>query len=1412
MRDRGENTIQAKLSGYMIGTLAWTLCLPAGLAIAADISITQSGLHNGDTVYGLDITGAASPYLNADNYSMQLSGDDAVGYANVSFDAFGIGVHSFSAVNLQNQAQIVLDVSGGEAVSTAFGTAQNWINAYGIYSTWYSGNSGAILVSLMGETVISSISGSAFGGYADVDLESTGIESYFESVNNTGNISITTAGGTVTSSGVDDFYGSRARVVIRSTGIKAFQGVNNSGDLDVIASGGTSTCSDAGDCDLYVDLGALGIKVDIGTVNNSGNLSVAANGGIAYSTRGSGYLSTWANGIEADFNPVINSGDIAVIASGGTGTISGANSYFYVYDYATGIKSYDTVDSTGDISVAATGGTASGEYAEVDTSANGIRSYDGVVVSDGVIVVAATGGTASSTGSSWGNASSNTSTSGISSYGEVTSSGRISIAATGGSAGSTASYGDAYSNTWATGIRSQDRVENSADIAITITGGASLSAHHRAETVTEAQGIEALEEVDNSGDISITAIGGTTISDNNSPVTTTYSTGIKSESNVTNAGAISVEVIDGNAISANYSGNTNARALGIQSNGIANNSGGISVSSSSSSSFGDINSRATGIKSNGGVNNNGAISVSAFSDGANAAHELSYYSDAEAEGIEAYGDVNNSDAILVTAISGTASGEESFFFRSAAFGISQLDSTADMVVNNSGNISVAAVGGVFSTTNSSSSETDSEAMGISTYGGVNNSAVISVSSTGGNADANPGFARVDTNATGIESFLGDVNNSGEILVTAIGGSASSIDTGGVVIPADYTRAYTWTTAIGIDSDGDWDRSNITVDNSGDISVISIGGDVISTVDSAFTYTEAIGIQTDGTVNNSGDISVTVTGGDHTGEKSTANSMATGIYARAGAFFENFINNSGNIIVTDTVNDGNEALATGIDVYSGYLKNFVNNSGIITVTATAGEGGEASATGISFTNGGSLTNSGVIEVSGGSSAYEVAVHSGTVTLVDEYNLTLDGDPTVGSLYVAEGAELDLNGAMLGVTVAGGSTLLNTEYRIFDTDDGGTVNGAFGGLTGSTDVLNPDVKILYHDQATTDSADDTVFLSYQPAASPQLETVGLLRNAVSLPSNLIGQRLTNGFLTAQLENRSPRLYAAANTVADDAGPQLGNDYGDEFFFTPYYADIDREDTPAGYDGDLAGFVTGLDRSAGNSQYGFHLGYGHAGIDFTGNGYSGDTEDQELFSTGVHLMGNRDNWTWRGLVSGFYAWHDYDGLTGLNLEQHESADYDSYGLRTTLLGGHLFQFAEQMLLPEVGADYLWLHSDSFTTEADDAAWNLHGSSLDDHQVSALASLRWLTRVQTGQMEVTPSLAVGMRYLLTDDELEANQSVAGSGPVTVRAEQDKTTGTVSVSVQFSQDQLAMELAYDGEFGDDTTMHSAWLRFRYMF
>jgi hypothetical protein len=1442
------------LSAWLVAGVASPLC-------AADIVRDFTGLSGYESVYGADLSAVASPYENTDNYSVTAAGDATGTLTDVSYRAFGL--YAKETMDFGNAGTIELSGTGG----TAVGNGNHAVSSPEIFGMAVNGtvaNSGTITVTSTGGSAQvqgASASAYAYGGAAGIYAVG--------GVSNTAAITAIASGGTASSEAA------RADAAARAYGIYTESDIVNSGDVQASATGGSGTSASGEGSWDYAEAwgleanggaadnsGALTVTAQGGTsagagndqaygaawgikaadaVNNSGAVTVSAVGGTA---RGAGSEAHGKAFAIKTGGSVANSGALSVTAQGGTVT-DGAGEEVSADGLAFGVETDGDVVNSGVMNIAATGGSAAGSQISAEGKASAIVAGSDVQ-NTAELSVAATGGSAAADGNDEVDGDAGADTSGIESDGSVANSGALAITATGGDAVSDVAEDGAsdiypWMKTWAraaveaVGIMADGPVDNDAAMTVTAAGGsaaatATVSGVYNvySDADAAASGIESDGAVANSGDIAVTAAAGLASSavwtqgaadadaeeSDAAGFACSYAMataiGVEAGGTVTNDGSVTMTATGGDARSMARAGNSVAAGL----------------TTADSAAQAVAQAESLGILADGDVANNAAVTVTATggTSWASALAAISLadtesgigWSDAEAYagargsamGIRANGSVDNHAAVTVAATGGTAlataatvaSGDDDGLSEAVAY--ASADSRAYGIrangsLANDGALTVSATGGhaeagpLLAEDSSGScwawASASSQAAGMLSGGDLINNGALTVAAQGGSATSSGSYADASAEARGVTAS-GDVNNQGLVKVDARGGSGSSAQ-------GSTSEVYAETT--GIEADG-----NVT--NSAIVTLNARGGSSDGT-GAAQAYAQVTGITAGGEVTNSGSLFIGAVGGSASGDGSEAGAMATGLLSGGD------VTNSGHIMVialagSASGTDGTaDAAALGIVAQNGGT---VVNSGSLYVDTRAQEGSESFACGIYFTDGGYLTNTGTSLISG-DRAYEVYVEAGTVTLVDHYTFTLYGDADSRSLYVNEDATLALNNATLEVAAKSfGSLQWDTEYHLFDGD--GTIDGAFGEVTSS--FLNPAMTLLYHDQGTADSGDDSVSIAYRPQGSPTVESAGLLRHMVTLSGDLVGQRLVTGYLHGLLADAGPRHYAAAATVASDAAPQHAAATTGGFFFTPYYANVDKDAAPAGYDADLVGFVTGAERCHGSTLYGFHLGYGHAGIDFTGSGYRDNQEDQELLSGGLHAMGRAGNWTWRGQVGGFYGWHDYDGLTGAGLTMHEQADYHSYGAQASLLGGYLLQSGSHVLLPEAGVEYLWLHRNSFTTDADYASWDMHSDSLDEHQVSVRASLRWLTRQQVGEVEVTPSLAAGVRYLVTDDNMDVHQSVGGSAPFSVGADLDELTGTVSASLRLRKRNLATELAYGGQFGDDSTAHSAWLRFSYLY
>lgn len=1198
--------------------------------------------------------------------------------------------------------------------------------------------------------------------YADVSFNAYGLFNNLGLTNN-GAISVTAIGGaTEPSSGA-------AVAHIQAVGLQTHGvGLNNTGAMSVTALGGRASGVEA-----QADAAAIGLLAANGLVSNSGTLAVSATGGSAYALDyGDANAAAQAVGIQADNGPVRNMGDIVITATGGTASGGGFNTSASV-TYVTGIAvtSANDVNNTKNVTITASGGTAVADHGWAYASAENIQ--------------------------------------GIRAGRDIHNTGDVTVAAT---AGTASAGGDATAVALATGLQAEGDVSNTGTIRVTAAGG-SAQAEGAGEVSTDAgtvssDGGEIWGVSRSSSDAEAKTKAGTV------GLPTNYAMSLIDEMEIPKTSYAPVW------------------AYGIQANGSLDNSGTIEVNATggfgTSSEFPtDVTARAYGLylgsnfSTDRGVNNRGDLTVAATG-GRTRVWNPAGIGSAYASGIEAYdAPVNNTGRIAVAARGGDGTEAEA-----EAYGTRVYRSQA----TNRGAIAVTALGGTAASADTP--RANSRAWALWAEGDVANTGTLTVASTSGTATADGSGYMVQswafTCAYGIDA-QGAVNNSGNVTVAGTGGTASAHrNTEGpadVIVGADV---------YGIVGSAGANDNSIT--NSGNITVTAAGGSAVAD-DSASAGWFGSGISTSAVLNNTGSVLVTASGGTATGRRASAGASTQGLrgenltnsgavavvttggmargedWAEADASAEGIVGstvtNRGAISVTATggTNTGASGHANA-DARGIRIAGSLNNSGTITVTATAEEGFTSTAYGIQTSSDTRLKNTGVIRATG-DTAYELYVASDTTRLTDTYNVTLDSDPDRASLGVADGARLALNHAALTVTGLSGETRWNTEYKLFETQGTGVVDGAFGDVR----AVNPNTTATYHNQGTAGSADDTVSLAYTPVASPGTGSAGVEKQTVSRSTNVVNNHMTTALLQGVLFPSSAGLLADAGSTAESlALAEAASEKSQDVFVEPYYSWIDQDADPLGYRANLWGFSAGYERFLGSTLAGLHLGYGRADIGYTGAGYNANSEDQDIVTGGFHGLTTWDPWTLRYALTGFYGRHDYRGLTGLAMDTRETASYDSYGTATTLMAGHIFRWGPHVLLPEAGLDWLWTHRAGYTTAATDPSWNTTYSATNDQDLYAALALRWLSSFRWDEVQVTPSVALGVRQLLTDAQASVWQSVPGAAPVLVRSQQDRTALTLSGCLTLTRGPQALSLAYDGDYAPSTHLHSVWLRYSWLF
>jgi hypothetical protein len=699
-----------------------------------------------------------------------------------------------------------------------------------------------------------------------------------------------------------------------------------------------------------------------------------------------------------------------------------------------------------------------------------------------------------------------------------------------------------------------------------------------------------------------------------------------------------------------------------------------------------------------------------------------------------------------------------------AFGIQISNVTsASNIIENTGTISVssigksATIGGIYAT-------------GVN--GGVYTGGDIIVSAQG--TSSGP----TSTTAYGVAGFNGNAVNNGTISVSAVTLGEQSM-------------------TAGIYSGG----SNSNINNNGDITVLSDSqGNSISVGILGFTG---------GTVENAGDIFVYSTGVDET--------LAIGIGAK-----EDTVNTGTIKVFAKTSADPLDAKANGIWVF-GFTGDIVSSGDIVA-------GSTGTAAGIDLEGTGSVTNTGTVKVAGDTSEglYGIFLRQGTfdiassgtiqgytatdvmdegtwtatnafrtlrvgqdalsvpaaATLTSAFQVVLDGDPSgpsfLAPIFVAEGSSLDLNSQDL-IATPGANVFLNQSYQIIEND--GTVTGAFGGLVAG----NPAITTAWSGGNNGENAEVT--FDYQPAVPPAPAEV-----AVTMADTA----------TDQL-----RQFAMSNALRGTAiAPEVPT-----VIVRPWAGNLNRSKKDGvGYNAGMAGVLAGVETPmTGDLIVGGHLVAGGARVDYTGTGYSQNSEDQNMFGLGAHGRYTPGNWHVDGMLTAYMVNHDYSGRTGLNLEFGEDDEYESYGVEGSLIGGHKFRHSNIVAMPFAGLGYSWINTPGHETETATGTWQTKYGSLDQHNVRAIIGARVSAEYTAFDGTITPSLGLRYEQSLTDNDISIRQSLQGASE-NVKGEQADGSVIVDTGLSYGRGPLTLELGGSIEKNDDYDAQSGFIGLRWRF
>ncbi len=417
-------------------------------------------------------------------------------------------------------------------------------------------------------------------------------------------------------------------------------------------------------------------------------------------------------------------------------------------------------------------------------------------------------------------------------------------------------------------------------------------------------------------------------------------------------------------------------------------------------------------------------------------------------------------------------------------------------------------------------------------------------------------------------------------------------------------------------------------------------------------------------------------------------------------------------------------------------------------------------------------------------------------------------TTLSLYV-DGSAVPL--AFTGVAVLNGnlevdvsSASLGASYDVLTA--GGGVAGTFVSFSSS----NPNFSV--------DVAYGANAVSVTSAFTPQWDapSMGLSSTLVSAQgfSSVASSRSLT--LLAQADDSQDReiLVASAGSLDGLLAPREEETrWG--LYLQPMYGTGSRDAGSAiGYDWNMAGFEAGLDyRLAPDLLLGIMGGYGSTKLEFTGSSFvESDSEDQDMATLGAYVGWGPGPWRITDVLSVGRVEHDSSRNAGLG--QIARADYTSWLLANQIQVAYVWVPAESWeITPRIGLTTTYVDREAF--EEYGAVNAVRYDDFDQTFWEGSLGLRAARAFQAGNTTITPYAGLGYSRDLGGNDVTVRQYLGGtSARVTTENDDDRLTTELGLTLAGATPEmpLALTVAYDGEFSDNTESHGLAATLRWEF
>ncbi|UDQ96932.1 hypothetical protein AAEX28_07720 [Lentisphaerota bacterium WC36G] len=266
--------------------------------------------------------------------------------------------------------------------------------------------------------------------------------------------------------------------------------------------------------------------------------------------------------------------------------------------------------------------------------------------------------------------------------------------------------------------------------------------------------------------------------------------------------------------------------------------------------------------------------------------------------------------------------------------------------------------------------------------------------------------------------------------------------------------------------------------------------------------------------------------------------------------------------------------------------------------------------------------------------------------------------------------------------------------------------------------------------------------------------------------------------------------------------------------YYSRQKDGASRAGYTTVAGGVLAGMDQRFEDGLVGIYGGWANNNAHFNGSGYGNDALIQNIIQFGAYGAYTYDQFYATGVTNFNYGFNDLRAYRGLNENMRTTAHYDSLGVGGQLRLGYRQEFEVIDILPEVGFNYQWLHSQNVSEDAGERIFELKYKDINHNFVDGVFGLRLAKSYRVSDnFIITPNVSTHWVQTFTGNNVSGDISNADGevAHVTARSAPWAIATEAGFGVEWNSN-VQFQMAYKGRYNNDLIVNGFFATISYTF